>query len=69
MESIYEYLHELERKLIQRSKEAKEAGEDTSWEDGFQEALIEVESWIDANRHELEDDYGNLHTVVNADTE
>ena len=69
MKSIYEILRELEAASIQRSKEAKEAGEDTSWEDGFQEALIEVESWIDANRHEIEDDYGNLYTIVNADME
>lgn len=69
MKSIYEIIKELENTSIQRSKEAKKAGEDTSWEDGFQEALIEIESWVDANRHEIEDDYGNLHTVVSADME
>lgn len=69
MKNIYEILKELENASIQRSKEAKEAGEDTSWENGFQEAILEVESWIDANRHELEDSYGNLHTIVSADTE
>jgi hypothetical protein len=69
MKSIYEILKELENASIQRSKEAKEAGESTEWEDGFQEAIIEIESWIDANRHVLEDDCGNLYTIVNADTE
>lgn len=69
MKSIYAILKELENASIQRSKEAKEAGESTEWEEGFQEALIEIESWVDANRHEIEDDYGNLHTVVSADME
>ena len=69
MKSIYELLRELEAASIQRSKEAKEAGEDTSWEDGFQEALIEVESWVDANRQDIENEYGYIFTVVSADTE
>lgn len=69
MKSIYAILKELENASIQRSKEAKEAGESTEWEEGFQEALIEIESWVDANRHILEDDFGNLHAVVSAETE
>lgn len=69
MKSIYEFLHKLEKESIERSKEAKEAGENPEWDDGFLEAIIEIESWIDANRHELEDGYGNLYTVVNADME
>lgn len=66
MKSIYAILKELENASIQRSKEAKEAGESTEWEEGFQEALIEIESWVDANTHELADEYGEYHSVVSA---
>lgn len=69
MKSIYEILKELENASIQRSKEAKKAGESTEWEDGFQEAIIEIESWIDANRQDIENEYGHILTVVSADTE
>lgn len=69
MKSIYEAIKELENISIQRKKEAKEAGENPEFEDGFLEALIQIESWVDANTHEIEDDYGNVHSVVSADME
>lgn len=69
MKSIYAILKELENTSIQRSKEAKEAGESIEWEEGFQEALIEIESWVDANRQDIENEYGYIFTVVSADME
>lgn len=67
MESIYEALKELEKKSIERSKEDKEAGENPEWEDGYQSAIIDIESWIDANKVEVEAVTGYMFDAVNAD--
>jgi flagellar biosynthesis/type III secretory pathway protein FliH len=67
MESIYEALNELERESIQREKEAKEAGESTAWEEGYQKAILDIECWIDANKREVETVTNYIFDMVNAD--
>lgn len=67
MESIYDAIKELEREAIKRKKEAKEADENTEWEDGYLSALIDIESWVDANKREVECVTGYEFDAVNAD--
>lgn len=67
MKSIYEYLQELERESIKRCKEAAEAGENSEWDSGYQTAILEIESWIDANKKEIETITGYVFDAVNAD--
>ena len=47
--NFYKVIKELETESIQRKQEIEEAGEDPAWEDGYQRALIDVESQIDAS--------------------
>lgn len=67
MKSIYDYLNEIEKKAIQRKKEAIDADESTEWDDGYLSAIIDIESWIDANKVEVETCTGYEFDAVSAD--
>lgn len=67
MKSIYKYLQELEKESLKRKHEIQEAKKDPAWEDGYQQAILEIESWIDAYKKEIETCTGYILDVVCAE--
>lgn len=67
MESINEEIKKLEKESMRREKKAAKTGKNTEREKGYQEALMDIALWIDANKREVETATGYIFDMVNAD--
>lgn len=69
MESIIDYLRELESKCDLRAEEARKDHNDigASYEDGYLTAIIDIWNFVSAEKFEVEDAYGRPFIVVDAE--
>ena len=64
MNSLIDYLRKLEKQSIKR---AENITHESEFEEGYQDAIIDIWNWISANKFNIEDRNGNEVPVINVE--
>ena len=70
MNSLINYLRELENDSYKRNAEGLKTNKDleiSKYEEGYQDAIMDIWNWISANKFNIEDRNGNEFPVINVE--